>query len=66
LVARAKLPVVAPDRGIDNWLEYMGHDKKVESGKLRFVLLKRLGEAVVTGELKADALTQTIAASVQG
>lgn len=42
----------------------MGHDKKVEDGKLRFALLKSLGEAVVTGELREDALRATIRACV--
>jgi 3-dehydroquinate synthase len=64
LIAAAGLPVVAPDLGIDTYLEYMGHDKKVESGKLRFVLLKKLGEAVVSGDLSAQALRATLAACV--
>ena len=66
LIARAHLPVVAPDLGEARWLEYMGHDKKVESGKLRFVLLKRLGEAAITGDLPEAALRETLAACVAG
>ena len=40
----------------------MGHDKKVEGGKMRFVLLKKLGEAVITGDVprrRADAACST-------
>ena len=29
----------------------MGDDKKVEGGKMRFVLLKKLGEAVITDDV---------------
>lgn len=39
-------PVVAPDLGVDRWLELMHHDKKAEGGRLRFVLMPRIGEAV--------------------
>ena len=64
LIRAAGLPDVAPDLGADTWLDYMGHDKKVESGKLRFVLLKRLGEAVVTGDMPEATLRATLAACV--
>lgn len=62
LIRAAGLPDVAPDLGVETWLDYMGHDKKVESGKLRFVLLKKLGEAVVTGDVPRDVLTGVLAA----
>ena len=53
---------MAPDLGVDTYLEYMGHDKKVEGGKMRFVLLKKLGEAVITGDVPADVLTGVLTA----
>ncbi len=46
LFLRAHLPVVGPALGADRYLDLMGHDKKVIEGKLRLVLLKRLGEAI--------------------
>ena len=49
LLQRAKLPVLGPRLGIQRYLELMGHDKKVEGGKMRFVLLKTIGEAFVSG-----------------
>ena len=39
---------------------YMGVDKKVEGGKIRFVLLKSIGEALVTADVAADKLAQTL------
>ena len=62
LIRAAGLPDVAPDMAPEAWLDYMGHDKKVESGRLRFVLLKKLGEAVVTGDVPTDVLTGVLAA----
>ena len=62
LIRAAGLPDVAPDLGVDTYLEYMGHDKKVEGGKLRFVLLKKLGEAVITGDVPADVLNRVLTA----
>ncbi len=62
LIRAAGLPDVAPDLGVDTYLEYMGHDKKVEGGKMRFVLLKMLGEAVITGDVPADVLTGVLTA----
>ena len=47
LLQQAKLPVAGPALGADRYLDLMGHDKKVLAGRLRLVLLKRLGEAVV-------------------
>lgn len=62
LICSAGLPDVAPDLGLDRYLEFMGHDKKVESGKMRFVLLKKLGEAVITGDVPEATLRDTLAA----
>jgi 3-dehydroquinate synthase len=62
LIRAAGLPDVAPDLGVDTWLDYMGHDKKVEGGKMRFVLLKKLGEAVITADVPTDVLTGVLSA----
>ena len=59
LVARIGAPVVSPDLGRERWLELMGHDKKVEGGKLKFVVLKRIGEAIVT-EAPPQALNEVL------
>lgn len=56
---RAKLPVQAPVLGTEKYLQLMGLDKKVVGGKLRFVLLKAIGHAVVS-EAPEDLLRQTL------
>jgi len=60
LFKRARLPVKAPALGADTYLAYMGVDKKVEAGRMRFVLLRRLGEAFVTAEVPPEALRATL------
>jgi shikimate kinase / 3-dehydroquinate synthase len=64
LFERAKLPTVAPDLGADKYLELMGLDKKVEGGKMRFVLLRQIGHAVVQGDVPQELLQQTLQACV--
>ena len=64
LFKRAKLPVTAPDLGSERYLDLMGMDKKVESGKLRFVLLKQLGDAVITADVPLHILHETLEACV--
>jgi 3-dehydroquinate synthase len=60
VIRAAGLPDIAPDLGVETYLEYMGHDKKVEGGKMRFVLLKKLGEAVITGDVPIAALNEVL------
>jgi 3-dehydroquinate synthase len=60
VIRAAGLPDTAPDLGVDRYLEYMGHDKKVEAGKIRFVLLKKIGEAVITADLSPADLNATL------
>jgi 3-dehydroquinate synthase len=56
LLERARLPVEAPRLGADRYLELMRHDKKVASGKIRFVLLRGIGDACVSSDVPADNL----------
>ena len=48
LVEKAGLPVVSPALGTERWIGLMQVDKKNAGGEIQFVLLKTLGEAVVT------------------
>jgi 3-dehydroquinate synthase len=62
LVGRAGLPTQLPPRlRPDDFHRLMAHDKKVLAGKLRLVLLKAIGKAVVTDDFDNAALTQTVA-----
>jgi 3-dehydroquinate synthase len=61
LMSRAGLPTEAPDLGVARYLELMGHDKKVQDGKLRLVLLRALGKAFVTSDFHPEDLRQVLA-----
>ena len=65
LFKRAKLPVAAPDLGLENYLELMGSDKKVERGRLRFILLRAIGDAFIMAEVPERALAAALTASVK-
>jgi len=63
LLLRAGLPVVPPAQMTPaDFLEHMAIDKKVIDGRLRLVLLRHIGEAVVTDEYPAQVLQATLAA----
>lgn len=47
LFSRAGLPVRGPKLGAERYLALMRHDKKVQDGKLRLVLLEKIGKAVI-------------------
>jgi 3-dehydroquinate synthase len=63
LLERARLPITAPDLGLDRYLQLMGIDKKVEGGKIRFILLRGLGSAFVTGNVPPDAVAASLSAT---
>jgi 3-dehydroquinate synthase len=60
LFERAALPVTGPVLGTGKYLQLMGLDKKVVGGKMRFVLLKSIGEGVVYGDAPEELLRQTL------
>ncbi len=62
LVAAADLPVTPPAIDPADWLSAMGMDKKVRQKKLRFVLLKALGDAFITSSFDADHLQRILGA----
>jgi shikimate kinase/3-dehydroquinate synthase len=60
IIKQLDLPIDAPKIGAQKALELMGMDKKVLGGKIRLVLLKSIGEAVVTGDYDPPALQATL------
>ena len=61
LVKAAGLPVVAPDLGVERWIELMEVDKKNEGGAIKFILLKPLGSPSITNAPR-ELLEATLAA----
>lgn len=63
LLMAAGLPTEVPEGMTpDDFLRHMAHDKKVAAGRIRFVLLRRLGEALVTAEVASELLNELLVA----
>ncbi|NQD92038.1 3-dehydroquinate synthase [Pseudomonas sp. CrR25] len=63
LFQAAGLPVVPPaNMTPEHFLEHMAVDKKVLDGRLRLVLLREIGRAVVTSEFPREILNATLSA----
>ena len=60
LMASAGLPTAAPRLGVEQSMRLMSLDKKVKDGQIRLVLLRSLGEAVVTADYPAQALAAVL------
>jgi 3-dehydroquinate synthase len=63
LIVAAGLPASPPTTGSQAMLDAMGMDKKVLNKSLRFVLLDRLGHAMVSGDYDPDRLQQVLEAA---
>lgn len=63
IIQRAKLPIVCPKIPLDEFLAFMSHDKKVLNGQLRLILLKQLGQAVITKDFDVELMKQAILAN---
>jgi 3-dehydroquinate synthase len=63
LIAAAGLPIEPPAIAADDWMRAMGMDKKIQQKKLRFVLLKKLGDAYITESYNAERLKQIVGRS---
>jgi 3-dehydroquinate synthase len=61
----ANLPTRPPALGVERYLDLMGMDKKVEEGKIRFVLQQAIGKSILTSEYDSEALQKTLA-SIDG
>jgi 3-dehydroquinate synthase len=60
LLKRARLPTEQPGIAPERMLELMAADKKTEAGKLRFILLDRIGAASIRTDLPSGALQQAL------
>ena len=57
------MPVLPPaDITVEQYLDLMLSDKKAESGKIRFILLRAIGEGVVEGDIAPALLEETLTA----
>ena len=61
LLLKANLPTEAPKNlSPENFMQHMSIDKKVRDGKLHLVLLKEIGNAILTSQFKLQLLNETL------
>jgi 3-dehydroquinate synthase len=60
LVGRAGLPTRIDAVSPESALEHMRIDKKVQSGRIRLILLRKIGEAFLTADYSEAALERTL------
>lgn len=66
LLHRVGLPVIPPScMGEEDFLRYMVVDKKVKAGRIRLVLVKELGHAVVLSDYPQELLQSVFSADYQ-
>lgn len=59
----AKLPVTAPNLGVDKYLDLMSMDKKVADGKIRLILQQEIGKSIITSDYDVNLLKETLTQS---
>jgi 3-dehydroquinate synthase len=65
LMEGAGLPTLAPRLPVTEYLRFMQVDKKAQGGQVRFILLRGIGEAVITGDVPPAAVIQTLNAFME-
>ncbi len=61
LLKAAKLPVVPPDSITSSeYLSLMSRDKKNIQGSMRFILLEKIGKALISSNIESSLLEQTL------
>jgi 3-dehydroquinate synthase len=64
LLRAAGLPLSPPEgMTADSFLQHMQRDKKVQNGRIRLVLLKSIGDAVITDDYPAELLREFLQAA---
>ncbi len=66
LVQAAGLPAAGPALAPERYLELMAGDKKAAGGRVRYVVLQKVGRAALRDDIEERAVREAIAASVGG
>ena len=61
VIEKAGLPTKIPDLNREDIIAAMKHDKKVRQDKLRFVLLKSIGNAFITDKVSPSLVEEVLA-----
>jgi len=60
------LPVSVPDFSVEQWLDAMGHDKKNVGSRIRYILLRGIGDAFLAEDVTPDAIARLIESFREG
>jgi 3-dehydroquinate synthase len=61
LLLAAGLPITPPEElSSEQFMRLMSVDKKVQNGKIRLILLKAIGQAVISDDYSSDKLTELL------
>lgn len=60
LLQRANLPVDPPDMSVEQFIDVMRLDKKVLDGRLRLVLVRAIGDAMITSDVDEQLVKDTL------
>jgi len=60
VIEKAGLPTELPNLEVKEIIESMKHDKKVQRGTMRFVLLKSIGSVLITDEVSSSLVEQVL------
>ena len=60
LLESVNLPTKKPDLNINDFLESMKRDKKVQDGEIRLILLESIGKAIISNDYPNETLMKTI------
>ena len=60
VIRRAGLPTEVPDFNTEDIIQAMKHDKKVQQDKIRFVLLKSIGDTFITDEVSPSLVEEAL------
>jgi len=61
LIERAGLPVEIPAVPVEDVMKMMRHDKKIRENRIKFVLLKSIGNVAITDEVDLSLVEQVLA-----
>jgi 3-dehydroquinate synthase len=59
-IKKAGLPTEMPDLKMEDIIQAMKHDKKIQQNKIRFVLLKSIGDAFITDEVSLSLVEEVL------
>jgi len=60
VIRKAGLPTEMPDLKMEDIIQAMKHDKKVQQDKIRFVLLKSIGDTFITDEVSPSLVEEAL------